>query len=125
MTDPLGDQAGLYGPFQQSVTLDANGNGTVRFQAQGQKIQIISTRVTCSTNVKEATATIYKGNIGQSYEIEGSMAGSTGDTSNTNFYLNDGDSLYVVWVGGDIGATATAIISGWASVPGRGFRAVH
>ncbi len=119
------DNAGLYGPFQQSVVLNSNGNGTVRIQAQGQKVQIISTRVTCTTNVKEASATIYKGNVGQQYEIEGSLAGSTGDTSDTNFYLNDGDSLYIVWVGGDVGATATAIVSGWASVPGRGFRAIH
>lgn len=125
MTNPLGDQAGLYGPTFASVVLDANGNGRVRFQASGQKIQIISTRVSVSTNVKEAIATIYKGNIGATYQIEGSLAGSSGDTSDTNFYLNDGESIYIVWIGGDVGATATATVSGWASVPGRGFRAIH
>lgn len=126
MTMPtLGDQAGLYGPYQSSTILDTNGNGSVRIAATGQKVQITSTRVTVSTSTNEAIATIYKNAIGQQYEIEGSLSGSTGDTSDTTFYLNDGDSLYVVWTGGDAGATATAIVSGWASVPGRGFRAIH
>lgn len=119
----MNDVAGIFGPFPASTVLDSSGIGSVTLQAKGQKLQIISTRVKCSSAVKEAVARIYRGT--QGYEVEGSLAGSTGDTSDTVFYLNDGDVLTVVWTGGDVGATATAIFSGWASVPGSGFRAVH
>ena len=124
MTSPNGN-AGAYGPLSASVVLDASGNGVVSFQATGVKLQINYTRVSVSTNTKEAIATIYKQQIGAAYQVEGSMAGSTGDTSDTVFYLNDGERIYVVWTGGDVGATATAVITGWSSVPDRGFRAVH
>jgi hypothetical protein len=125
MTMPAGDIAGVYGPFPASTVLDSNGNGFVRIQAQGQKLQITSSRVAASTAVKEAICTIFKNNIGQQYQIEGSLSGSTGDTTDTVFYLNDGEAIIFAWSGGDVGATATAIVSGWASVPGRGFRAIH
>jgi hypothetical protein len=124
MTSPDGN-AGSYGPVSASVTLDASGNGMVSFAATGVKLQINYTRVSVTTNTKEAIATIYKGQVGAAYQIEGSMAGSSGDTSDTVFYLNDGERIYIVWTGGDVGAVATAVVTGWQSVPGRGFRAIH
>lgn len=127
MTTPIpdGTPAGLFGPLNATTVLDANGNGFVAFQAKGQKLQITSTRVFTSTTVKEAIAIIYKGIRDNAHQIEGSLSGSTGDTTNTVFFLNDGESIIIAWTGGDVGAIATAVVSGWASVPGRGFRAIH
>lgn len=121
----MSDEAGLFGPQYASVVMDANGYAAVQFQAQGQKLEITNLSVRASSAINEATATVYKGNIGQLYRLSGTFAGSSGDSNNDTIYLNDGERIYVVWEGGDVGATAIATISGWASVPNRGFRAVH
>lgn len=118
-------EATLFGPISQTVILDASGAGSVRFQAVGKKIEINNTSVSVGSAVNEAIATIYKGQIGSLYRLSGSYAGSTGDSNNDVIRLDDGESIYVVWEGGDVGALATATISGWASVPDRGFRAIH
>lgn len=117
--------AGLYGPISQSVTLNGSGNGQVRFQATDKKLEINNLSVLVSSATNESIATVYKNNVGSQYRLSGSYAGSTGDSNNDTVYLNQGESLYVVWTGGDPGATATATISGFASVPDGGFRAVH
>lgn len=116
-----GSEAGLYGPYLATTTLDASGAGTVSVQAVGAKVQITSIRVFASSATNEAIATIYAKN----YQVEGTLAGSSGDTTDTSFFLNDGEKLVVQWAGGDAGATATAVFSGWQSTPMRGFRAVH
>jgi hypothetical protein len=117
--------AGLFGPLSASVTLAAGGIGSVRFQATDKKLEINNLSVICSTAVNEATATVYKGQVGTLYRLSGSYAGSTGDSNSDIIRLNQGECIYVVWDGGDVGAIATATISGWASVPDGGFRAVH
>jgi hypothetical protein len=117
--------AGLFGPVSASTILDASGTGSVRFQATDKKLEINNLSVIVSTAVNEAIATVYKGQIGSLYRLSGSFAGSTGDSNNDTIYLNQGESINVVWTGGDVGATATATISGWASVPDGGFRAIH
>ena len=117
--------AGLYGPISATVTINGAGYGFVRFQATDKKLQITNLSVSVSTAVEEATATVYKNQIGSLYRLSGSYAGSSGDSNNDTVYLNQGESMYVVWTGGDAGAIATATISGWASVPDGGFRAVH
>jgi hypothetical protein len=121
----MNDEAGLFGPISSTVVLDASGNGALQFQAAGVKMEINNLSVRVSTAVNEATATVYKGQIGALYRLSGSYAGSTGDSNNDVIRLNDGERIWVVWTDGDAGATATATISGWQSVPGRGFRAVH
>jgi len=119
------DEAGLFGPVSASVVLDGSGSGFVQFQATGEKLEINNTAVSANITTPEAIAKVYKNQIGQLYLIAGSYAGSTGDNNNDTIRLNDGDKLFVVWTGGAPGATAVATISGWASIPGRGFRAVH
>jgi hypothetical protein len=119
------DEAGLFGPLFQSVILDASGNGQVEFQATDKKLQITNVSVICSTAFAEATATVYKNNVAPLSRISGTFAGSSGDSNPDSIYLDQGQKVIIVWSGGDVGATATATISGWASVPGRGFRAVH
>lgn len=125
MTLPVGDEAAMWGPYSGAVTLDASGNGYVTFQARGEKVEITSLRVFASTNTKEALVNIYKGSTGTGSQIEGTLSGSSGDTTDTHFYLMDGEQIFVVWTGGDAGATATAVASGWSSTPRRGFRAIH
>jgi hypothetical protein len=121
----MADEAGRFGPVFARTTLDAQGTGAVQFQATDKKLEITNLSVICSTADEESIATVYKGQIGELYRLSGSYAGSTGDSNNDKIYLDQGESIYVVWTGGDAGAIATATISGWSSVPGRGFRAVH
>jgi hypothetical protein len=116
---------GILGPLQGSVVLDASGNGTVRFAPAGEQWSVTGVSVSASSNTKEATATMYKDYIGQQYRIAGTYAGSTGDTNDlsTPIPFVDGQPLYVQWIGGDVGATATAIVYGYKTVVNRGFRA--
>ncbi len=108
-----------------SVTLDANGTGVVRMAPAGQKWQITLTNVLCSTRVAEARCRVFIGQVSDINCIDGTYSGSSGDTSDSVFYLEDGEAMFVQWEGGDVGATATVKITGWTSVPERGFRAVH
>ena len=121
----MGEEAGKFGPIFARATLSAAGYGAVQFQATDKKLEINNLSVICSSNVLESIATVYKGQIGALYRLSGSYAGSTGDSNTDKILLDQGESIYVVWTGGDVGAVATATISGWASTPGRGFRAVH
>ncbi len=118
-------EAGLLGPIFGQVTLDGSGNGTVRMAPVGCKWEIKRTYVKCSTNVNEAVMTVYQGTVSPTTYIEDTQMGSTGDTSDTTHFIEDGNALFFTWTGGDVGAIATVTISGWQSVPGRGFRAVH
>lgn len=112
-------------PLSASVVLDGSGNGTVRFAPVGATWFIDRIAVKVSTRVLEATAYMYQGFIGDQYLISNTLTGSTGDTSTgDNIMLTDGQALYVVWSGGDAGATATAIVSGRQTVTQRGFRAI-
>ena len=117
---------GLRFNYSASVVLDGSGNGSVRLAPTASKWEVDSISVKCSTAVNEAQARVYKNNVGDMFIADsGTYAGSTGDTSDTKHYIEDGQSLYVVWTGGDAGATATAIVAGWQSVPARGFRTDH
>jgi len=108
-----------------SVVLDGSGYGFIRLAPAGEKWQVLRTNVRVSTHVNEAIVKIYIGQIAVLNQTDGSMSGSSGDTSDSVIYLNDGDAMIIEWSGGDAGATATVVITGWSSVPDRGFRAVH
>lgn len=108
-----------------SVTLDGTGYGYVRLAPSGEKWEVRRVRVECSTTTNEAQCKTYRNQIASRYVIDGTYSGSTGDTSDTPIYLEDGQAMIVEWTGGDAGATATVTISGWRSVPAGGFRAVH
>lgn len=114
-----------FGPIGGQVTLDGDGTGILRFAPAGESWNITNISVECSSNSNEATATVYKGQVGSLYRLSGTYAGSTGDNNQLDnpIHLNDGECIYVVWNGGDAGATATATISGNATIVNRGFRA--
>ncbi len=117
---------GILGPFPGSLVLDGNGYGALRFAPAGRTWDVYNVSVAVSSNINEATATIYKGQIGAVYRHSGTYAGSSGDNNQMDvpLHLEDGEAMYVVWENGDPGATATAVISGRQTVPGGGFR-VH
>ncbi len=120
------DEWGDLDPVTGSVVLDGSGNGAIRFAPAGTKWQIDNISVQVSTAVNEATATVYKRQIGAAYRHSGTYAGSTGDNNQLEqpILLNDGEAMWVVWQGGDAGATATAVVIGKRTVPStRGFRA--
>lgn len=107
-----------------SITLDGSGNGTVRLAPAGEKWEVRRTRVECSTSTTEAVVRLYRNQVAPRYVIDGTESGSTGDTSDTVYFLEDGVGVIVEWTGGDPGATATVTLSGWRSNPIGGFRAV-
>lgn len=101
-----------FSAYPVSVTLDSNGNGAIRFQAVGSNIRLTNRSVRASSSVAQAIATTYKNQIGQDYRLDGTNSGSTGDSLSVPIDLFDGESVIVVWSGGDPGATATATFSG-------------
>lgn len=110
---------------QGSVVLDGTGAGTVTLQATGKRWMITSANVLASTRVLEARCRVYLGTIMPLNVIDGTYSGSSGDTSDTVYYLEQGQSVSYQWTGGDVGATATVKISGMQLVVDRGFRAVR
>lgn len=101
------------------------GYGAIRFSPSGEKWEITRTHVRCSTSVSEAECRIYFGQIRPDTVLDGTYSGSSGDTTDTPIYLEDGQAIFIVWSGGDDGATAFVTLSGWKSTPDGGFRAVH
>jgi hypothetical protein len=113
--------------FQDSkqVTLDATGNGFVRFQPTGENWEIDSVSVSADSTFRDATCRIYQGQIGAQYKVDETFSGSSGDTSDTVYHVADGEGFYIEWTDADDGSTvATAVIRGWRTIPNRGFRAV-
>lgn len=109
----------------QSVMLDGAGDGSTAFRANGETWTIDFTSVACSPRTIEARAYVYKNYIGDAYLLDNTLTGSTGDTTDTTYLLTDGESLIVVWTGGNPGATATATIRGSADNNTLGgFRAI-
>lgn len=111
--------------YGTTVPLNANGYGYVRIGPSGEKWEITHMHVEVSSRVSEAVCKVYRGQIASNRVVEGTYSGSTGDTSDTKHYLEDGSGLFIEWTGGDANATATVTVSGWKSVPDGGFRAVH
>jgi hypothetical protein len=101
-----------FGPIPLSVVLDGTGMGTVSFQATGDNIRISNLFVKVSTQAAQAVCTFYKGQIGDGFTIGNTNSGSTGQIIGGNIDLLDGEFLYIVWRGGDPGATATATVTG-------------
>jgi hypothetical protein len=104
--------SGNFGPIPSQVVLDANGSGTVAFQPNGNNARITTLFVKVSTSVKQAAVTIYKGQVSDTNIVGNTNSGSTGAPAFGNIDLFDGETLYVVWTGGDVGATATATFVG-------------
>ncbi len=101
-----------FGPIPLPTTLDGSGNGIVSFQATGDHVRITNLFVKVSTQTNQAVCTIYKGQIGDNYVLGNTNSGSTGQSIGGNIDLLDGETLYISWVGGDAGSTATATVTG-------------
>jgi hypothetical protein len=101
-----------FSAYPITVTLDGTGRGAVSFQATGSNLRITNISVRATSADNQAVATVYKGQIGDPYRLSGTNSGSTGDSISTPIDLFDGETVYVVWTGGDVGATATATFSG-------------
>lgn len=101
-----------------SVTLDSSGNGTLSMKPWGGSVtwQPAVASVKASSNTNEASAKVYIGpSASDAYYVDGTLSGSTGDsTTNVAGYTVDthGNTLWVVWTGGDAGAQATCQING-------------
>lgn len=106
-----------------NVTLDASGNGTLKMVPWAGSTTWMpnSVSVKCSSNNNEALCKIYIGPTAtDQYFVDGTLSGSTGDsTSRVNGYQIDthGNTLWAVWQGGDVGATATMSVSGVYTQP--------
>ena len=98
--------------YNWNTTLDGSGNGSVRILPSVNDWKIETLSVKTSTRTLEPTASIYLNVINDGNFIEASASGG-GDTSDTVHMLSRGESLYVVWAGGDPGATATVSVMGW------------
>jgi len=107
-----------------SVTLDVNGNGTVRIgpdePAARWKPDVAS--VSVNTNVLEASAQIYAGAAPvQQYFVDSTFTASSGDsTANIAGKVIARTQLPYVWAvfsGGDPGSQATLSVSGTKDIP--------
>lgn len=101
-----------FGPIPSNVVLDGSGNGTLTFQPNGSNARITNLYVNVATSVAQAVCTIYKGQVAPSNIIDSTNSGSTGASAKGAIDLTDGETLYVVWTGGDAGARAFATFTG-------------
>ncbi len=101
-----------FGPIYQSVVLDGSGNGAVSFQATGSNIRLTNIFFNVSSATNQAVCNIYKGQIAAGNIVFNSNSGSTGARVGGNLDLFDGETCFVVWTGGDPGATGTATFTG-------------
>lgn len=95
---------------------------TAMLSPHGESWNIDKVFVRASSATLEAVATTYRGTVADSNFIENTVAGSTGDTTDTPLFLRDGEQFWVVWTGGDLGASYVVTISGWRTTPQGGFR---
>lgn len=103
-----------FGPLQYQVTLDASGNGTISWQPNGKNARVTNLFVKVTTVVLQATCTVYLGQISDGRAINLTNSGSTGAAASGQIDIQDGETLYVVWRGGDVGAVATVTLVGVA-----------
>lgn len=101
-----------FGPIQQQVILNGSGNGQVTFQPNGSNARITNLFVKVATSAAQAQCFMYKGQVADSTLIQNTNSGSTGAAAQGSIDLMDGETLYVVWTGGDPGAVATATFVG-------------
>lgn len=102
----------VFGPIPANVVLDGNGNGTLIFQAVGSAKRVTNLFAKVSTSTLQAQCSLYVGTISDATRVFISNSGSTGFNARGSIDLTDGQILYVVWTGGDAGATAYATFTG-------------
>lgn len=122
MLDNFNGLLNLYG----QIVLDGAGQGVVRLAPSGETWSVRSISVSADITTSESIATVYEGQVSVVTRHSGTVTGSSGDTNTLEqpIILTDGKPLYIQWVGGTPGATATAVVTGLKTVTNRGFRAV-
>lgn len=97
-----------------SVTLDANGYGTVRLGPGRHGVRWTIRRITVqtSTDTLVPIAKVYRGLPGAAAFVSGTFVGSFDADDALNQELDHGEFLTVEWSGGDAGAVATATWTG-------------
>lgn len=108
--------------YSANVVLDGSGYGEVRIAPTTEPWEIRNTSVVVSDRTSEARLRVYVGQIGDIYQMDVTYSGSSGDSSDTVYNLNEGEAIYFVWDGGTPGATASVRIRGVRSQINRGFR---
>jgi hypothetical protein len=103
-----------FSAYPITVRLDANGNGTIRFQATGKNIVVTNLYTAVETSTRQAVRTIYKGQVAPSAAINVTNSGSTGAAAHGRIELLDGEAIFVVWTGGDANALANATFTGYS-----------
>jgi len=104
-----------------TVIFNGSGNGTARLGPSGSS-EVWAPAVasfSASTNTKEAACQIYVGDQPiQANFVDGSLSGSTGDSTGRvgAYLLKLGWYVWAVWAGGDAGAVATLKVSGMKEV---------
>jgi hypothetical protein len=108
-----GDLSGQFG----QVVLNGSGNGTAKVGPLTERETWNPTMafVSVSTNTKEAVCAIFVGHDASApYQVDASYAGSSGDSTGrvAGKVLRQGNFIWAVWTGGDVGATATLTVNG-------------
>lgn len=101
---------------RQSVTLDANGSGTIRFAPGGARerwlITLINVQCTQLSLSVVPTCLLYRGAPTPAYQIGGTFSGSFDTDSTDQFLMNMNEDLYAVFTNGDVGAVGTVRLEG-------------
>lgn len=106
------------------ITLNGSGDGTAQLgpsspgEVWAPSVVSVGTEETSVTN--EAQCKIYCGPApAQPYYVDGTLSGSTGDSSSnvTGQMLYPGQYVIAVWTGGDPGAVAFLNVQGTRTVP--------
>lgn len=101
-----------FGPIYLTTTLNGSGFGFVQFQPNGTNCRITNLFVKVATTTLQANCIVYKGQIADGNILSNTNSGSTGAPASGTIDLFDGETLFIVWRGGDAGAIATATIVG-------------
>jgi len=101
------------------VTLDENGDGTAYTGplSPGEVWTGLTVSVSVATNVNEAQCLVYSGAAATpGYFSDGTLFGSTGNSTQNCADVKVGGNIWAVWTGGDPGAKATVVITGTKQV---------
>jgi hypothetical protein len=101
------------------VTLDGTGAGTAYTgpQSPGEIWSDLTVSVSVVTNVSEAQCLVYAGAAATpGYFKDGTLFGSTGNSTGNAGPVRVGGNVFAVWSGGDAGALATMVITGTRQV---------
>ena len=100
-------------PLAETYTtkLDASGNGSISFGPNRQRqrwVPPLTIGVTTSGTVNEPVAQVFQGSV----SVGSTYTGNQDSTDLPAVTLYAGQTLRVVWTGGDAGAIATASVTG-------------